>query len=111
MRIQLGLFVLLGAILGWSCSEKPGGNRDAFSQEDFATDNYLAYHDSLVHAWNLMMSDDNEKLAALHTLLEELRASGQSEDMNQLSAFDERLSQLHRIRYTQKSMGNADVIE
>jgi hypothetical protein len=111
MRIQFGLIVLLGAFLGWGCSGKKGNQRETFSQEDFVTDNYLAYQDSLVHAWNLMMSDDNEKLAALHTLLEELKSTGTSDFQPHLAKFDERLSQLHRIRYTQKSMANGDVIE
>ena len=111
MRIQSAIFVLLAALAGWSCSNTRGNDRETFSQEDFVTENYLAYQDSLIHAWNLMMSDDNDKLSALHALLEELRNAGQADNQHLLFRFDERLQQLHRIRYTQKSMANSDVIE
>lgn len=109
MRIQSCLFLV--SVIGWSCANNRSGDHEAFSQEDFVTENYLAYQDSLVHAWNLMISDDNEKLSALHALLEELRSTEQTSTQLSLVRFDERLQQLHRIRYTQKSMANNDVIE
>ena len=110
MRIQSGIFVVLASSIGWGCANNREDDKRAFSQADFVTENYLDYQDSLVNAWNLMISDDNEKLSALHALLEELRSAEQSENQL-LVSFDERLDQLHRIRYTQKSMANADVIE
>jgi hypothetical protein len=110
MRIQSCIFVVLAASIGWSCTNHRGDGNRAFSQADFVTESYLAYQDSLVNAWNLMITDDNEKLSTLHVLLEELRSAEQSENQ-QLVRFDDRLDQLHRIRYTQKSMANADVIE
>jgi hypothetical protein len=99
------------SLIGWGCNNNRHDDRAAFSQEDFVTENYLAYQDSLVQAWNLMMSDDNEKLSALHALLQELRNAEPTEDQYLLARYDQRLQQLHRIRYTQKSMANADVIE
>lgn len=111
MRIQFSILVLLSSVIGWGCANEQGKNRASFSREDFVTENYLAYQDSLVQAWNLMMSDDNEKLTALHKLIEELRLADNSDNQNQLTRFEEQLEQLHRIRYTQNSMSNADVIE
>ncbi|MGC3947272.1 MAG: hypothetical protein QM762_22620 [Chryseolinea sp.] len=102
---------LIVSVMTISCSTRQGDDRAAFSREDFITENYLAYQDSLVHAWNLMMSDDNEKLAGLHLLISELRSVNVSEDQSTLQKFDDRLRQLRHIRYTQKSMANSDVIE
>ena len=109
MRTQIGILILLLSLVSWQCSRRNDGKTD-YTQEDFITASYLDYQDSLVNSWNLMISDDNEKLAALHQLLAELRAV-EVENQPQLIRFENRLAQLRRIRYTQKSMSNADVIE
>jgi hypothetical protein len=109
MRTQISILILLLSLVSWKCSRRNDGKTD-YTQEDFITASYLDYQDSLVHAWNLMINDDNEKLAALHQLLAELRTVDQ-ENKAQLIRYENRLEQLHRIRYTQKSMSNADVIE
>jgi hypothetical protein len=112
MRIPIGILaLLLLSLTGWRCSRERGDGKTAYTEEDFVTGNYLDYQDSLVHAWNMMMSDDNDKLSALQQLLVELHKVDPAENQNQLSRFENRLDQLHRIRYTQKSMSNNDVIE
>lgn len=110
MRVLTGVLSLLTTLAFWQCT-RPDGERVLYSTEDFVTENYLAYQDSLVHAWNMMISDDNDKLTSLHELLSEMRNAGEVGNAHLLLKFEERLSQLHRIRYTQKSMSNADVIE
>lgn len=110
MRISALLLLFSVAALSWQCGGKRTGHNTPYSQEDYVTERYLAYQDSLVQAWNMMMSDDDEKFASLHELLTRLQAQGAASPLS-LTRFEERLAQLHRIRYTQKSMGNADVIE
>jgi hypothetical protein len=56
-----------------------------------------------------MINDDNQKLDAMHHLIHELSVS-QPEKAEELKSLEERLSQLMRIRYTQKSLSNADVV-
>ncbi|MEO5979949.1 MAG: hypothetical protein ABIS36_12760 [Chryseolinea sp.] len=73
-------------------------------------DSLAAYQDSLVQAWNIMISDDNQKINAMQTLLHELESTS-IDDRDKLERFGQQLEQLGRLRYTQKSMSNADVIE
>jgi hypothetical protein len=57
-----------------------------------------------------MINDDNQKLEAMHGLLHELIVSA-STDAELLKSYQERLFQLKRLRYTQKTMSNNDVVE
>jgi hypothetical protein len=57
-----------------------------------------------------MINDDNQKIKCMHNLLHELIATS-ADERDKLAQFEEQLDQLARLRYTQKSMGNADVIE
>ena len=102
--------LILATFAAFSCSTRQRES-EAFSQEDFVTESYLAYQDSMVQSWNMMISDDNEKLASLQSLVDELQKVEHSEDQPSLEKFEQRLRQLHHIRYTQKSMANMDVIE
>jgi len=111
MRNCLGILTVLLSLTSWQCSREQSHGDIAYSEEDFVTDSYLSYQDSLVHAWNQMVRDDNEKLTALQQLLIELRNIQAGENQAQLIRLESRLTQLHRIRYTQKSMANPDVIE
>ncbi|HTE33964.1 MAG TPA: LemA family protein [Chryseolinea sp.] len=112
MRIYLpGLLAFFCALSLLSCNSAYDSNADlSFSKEDSVTDHYLAYQDSLLLSWNVMINDDNQKLKAMHNLLHELMATSH-EDHEELDSFEEQLDQLVRLRYTQKSMGNSDVIE
>ncbi|MEJ1239405.1 hypothetical protein WBG78_14815 [Chryseolinea sp. T2] len=102
--------LLFTIIIAFSCTTRQREGA-AFSKEDFVTESYLAYQDSMIQSWNMMISDDNEKLASLHSLVQELQKAEQAEEQPELEKFEERLGQLRRIRYTQKSMANMDVIE
>jgi hypothetical protein len=57
-----------------------------------------------------MINDDNQKIKSMHDLLHELLIIT-TDERDQLTKYEEQLDQLIRLRYTQKSMGNADVIE
>lgn len=81
-----------------------------FTKADSLTEIYLTLHDSLLQTWNVMINDDNQKIKAMHNLLHELMVT-HPEELEIYTAYKQRLDQLTRLRYTQKSMMNADVIE
>lgn len=94
-----------------SCSEKRADSPDAaFTKADSLTDRYLAFQDSMLQSWNVMINDDNQKIRSMHNLLHELLVIS-TDERDQITKYEEQLEQLIRLRYTQKSMGNADVVE
>ena len=104
------LLVFFTGIILINCGEKKASDPPSFTRADSLTEYYLRLHDSLHHTWNVMINDDNNKLKAMQNLLHELRVS-HPEDAERLSSFEDRLDQLQRMRYTQKSMSNSDVVE
>jgi len=103
--------VSFSVVVLMSCGEKKADNNSAtFTKADSVTDRYLAFQDSLLQSWNVMINDDNQKIKAMHNLLHELLITS-TDERDQLTKYEERLEQLLRLRYTQKSMGNSDVIE
>ena len=99
-----------GAVL-LNCSSKPQSSEEtAFTKQDSVTDTYLAYQDSILWAWNVMINDDNQKIKAMHNLLHELNVTN-PDDKEAFQQFEERLEQLSALRYNQKSIANADVVE
>jgi hypothetical protein len=104
--IILGLY---GPLL-LSCGSPPAPPvRVNFTKADSLTEHYLSLHDSIHRVWNVMINDDNQKIAAMENLLHELIVS-HPEEKDRLKSMHERLDQLMRIRYTQKSMANLDVV-
>jgi len=110
-KIVAGLIIsICGAVL-MSCGEKTANGPDStFTKADSVTDRYLAFQDSMLRSWNVMINDDNQKIKSMHDLLHELLIIS-SDERDQLTKYEEQLDQLTRLRYTQKSMGNADVVE
>ncbi len=94
----------------FSCGEKPDGRPMHFTKTDSLTETYLALQDSLLQSWNVMIMDDNQKIDAMLNLIHELTVSG-SADPEQMKSYRERIEQLRRLRYTQKTMANMHVIE
>ncbi len=91
---------------GKNSAEKKGD----FTKIDSLTENYLTLQDSMLHSWNVMAKDENEKIRSMHKLLHSLLAS-QHYDKDQLVSLEQRLDQLERIRFTQKTMSNPHVVE
>jgi hypothetical protein len=110
-KIVAGLVVSTCSIVVMSCGEKRADFSDAtFTKADSLTDRYLAFQDSMLLSWNVMINDDNQKIRSMHNLLHELLVISVDE-RDQITKYEEQLEQLIRLRYTQKSMGNADVVE
>ena len=110
-KIVAGLIIsICGAVL-MSCGEKTANGPDStFTKADSVTDRYLAFQDSMLRSWNVMINDDNQKIKAMHNLLHELMITSSHQD-DQLDAYEEQLEHLIDLRYNQKSMANEDLIE
>lgn len=94
-----------------SCKEQKSTSAEVhFTKEDSITDRYLVLQDSLLYVWNLMINDDNQKLKAMSNVLHELLV-GKQANKEEVEVLQKRLEQLTRIRFTQKTMSNPDVIE
>lgn len=91
-------------------SPQPRENTTSFTKIDSLTETYLILQDSLLHAWNVMVWDEQEKTKAMHGLLH-LMHDQEGFDDQQLITLEQRLGQLDRIRFTQKSLANSYVIE
>lgn len=93
------------------CGNKPEAQEEmSYTHADSITEVYLMLQDSLHYTWNMMLSDDNEKLKAMKGLVHEMRIGTQFTP-EKLAILDERIDQLIKIRYTTKTMSNADVVE
>ncbi len=93
------------------CGSKPDAPEEmGYTRADSITEIYLMLQDSLHDTWNMMLSDDNEKIKAMKGLVHEMRIGTQFTP-EKLAALDERIDQLIKIRYTTKTMSNADVVE
>jgi|SRR5688572_860137 len=112
MRTLLfGINLSICSFLLWNCGNKADTTQETtFTHQDSLTEHYLSLQDSLLKAWNMMIHDDNEKIKTMHSLLHELAVSNPPQ-REQLQVFEERLDQLVRSRYTQKTMENGHIIE
>lgn len=80
-----------------------------YTQIDSLTDTYLNLQDSLLITWNMMVKDENEKLRSMHELLQNMTTAGFNK--SQVEPLTERLEQVERIRFNQKTMSNPHVVE
>ncbi|NJM26631.1 MAG: hypothetical protein HC859_15305 [Bacteroidia bacterium] len=94
-----------------SCNKKPAtADSPEFTKIDSLTETYLEFQDSLLIAWNHMINDDNDKITAMRNLLHELTVTNQF-NKEELAHLEERLHNLSRFRYTQKSIGHEGLVE
>lgn len=104
--------IITGALLvSWSCHRQDTRrDKTSFTKVDSLTETYLTLQDSLLHAWNVMAWDEKEKIKAMHNLIHLMHEQDEFDD-EQLISLEQRLDQLNRIRYTQKTVANAYLIE
>ena len=93
-----------------SCGNKNKTETTAFTRTDSLTEIYLTLQDGLLDSWNTMIQDDNHKIKIMKNLFHELQVCGQF-DPEILKGLQQRLEQLQHIRYSAKTMWNADIIE
>ncbi|MDH4089810.1 MAG: hypothetical protein OEV74_14045 [Cyclobacteriaceae bacterium] len=111
MKYFASLFILLCAIALVNCGkQKPDAVQTEFTKADSLMDCYLAYQDSILQSWNVMINDDNQKINSMHNLLHELFMTA-AYDRDLLRTYEGQLDHLAGLRYTQLTMGNVDVVE
>jgi hypothetical protein len=94
-----------------NCGKSDDGHwHSHFTKADSLADLYLELQDTLHVQWNMMINDDNQKIKAMHNLLHELMVSNPGEQ-DVYANYEDRLEQLRRMRFTQKSMANVHVVE
>jgi septal ring factor EnvC (AmiA/AmiB activator) len=106
-----GVLISCFGVLTMNCTQ-PASTTDetAFTKEDSVVDHYLAYQDSILQVWNVMINDDNQKISAMRSLLHELSVSNPEHGEN-FASYEERLNNLHSLRYDQRSIANKDIVE
>src|SRR5689334_21370117 len=109
---QLAGFILaLSAVALCHCGKKEQHSSGSnFTKADSLMETYLSLEDSIHEVWNIMINDDNKKISSMNNLLHELELTSGNEQST-IRAYEERLEQLQRLRYNQKSMANAELIE
>lgn len=112
MTRKLPHFILAGllACLLACTNRQPRQEKTSFTKVDSLTETYLMLQDSLLHAWNVMAWDEKEKTKAMHNVIH-LMEEDRGFDSKTLVTLEQRLDQLDRIRFTQKSLANGYVIE
>lgn len=106
-----GLILAFTALALCYCGKKEQPDATAnFTKADSLMDTYLSLQDSIHEVWNVMINDDNKKILSMRNLLHELETTS-SGDQDAIDSYEERLGELERLRYTQKSMANSEVIE
>ena len=104
------LFICCAA--GWaSCNNRTSAlERNNYTHIDSLTDTYLNLQDSLLIAWNVMAKDENEKLRSIHEVLQAM-SSSDSFNKNLVASLEQRLEQVKRIRFNQKTIANPHLVE
>lgn len=111
IKIAPYIVLITSSILLFSCNNQPANReKTTFTKVDSLTESYLILQDSLLHAWNVMAWDEKEKTKAMHGLIHLMHQQEEFDDQ-QLITLEQRLDQLDRIRFTQKSLANNYVIE
>jgi len=81
-----------------------------FSRADSLTDAYLVLSDSLLLSWNRIVSAEMDKSRALQEIINDLdNASLLSEELRE--SLQVRMEQLEKIRFTQETVGDEQVVE
>lgn len=109
MKTNLLLVCLASAAFCIRCSNTTTTERTRFTKADSLTETYLSLQDSIHHAWNMVMKDENERLKSLQATLAHLQTSLQENE--QIRSLHEQLEQLKRMRITPKTLSNPHVIQ
>ncbi len=111
-RENLILLLFICCAAGWaSCNNRTSAlERNNYTHIDTLTDTYLNLQDSLLIAWNVMAKDENEKLRSIHEVLQAMSSSDLF-NKNLVASLEQRLEQVKRIRFNQKTIANPHVVE
>jgi hypothetical protein len=102
---------LFGSMILMSCGRSATSNeKTTFTHIDSLTDTYLTLQDTLLHSWNMLVKDEQEKVEAMDNAVHQILKMAMPEQ-SQLAGLESRLHQLKQIHITQKSLTNSDVVE
>jgi hypothetical protein len=107
-RIHSFTFSLLTVAL-FSCGRSATSNeKTSFSKADSLTEKYLSLQDTLLHVWNKLVHDENQKITAIENVLAELNKQSA---LTSLGSLETRFNQIKEWRITHKTLSNHDVLE
>lgn len=115
MKVLIGKYSAFGFLLGsfafMSCGRSATSNeKTTFTHIDSLTETYLSLQDTLLHSWNVLIRDEQEKMSSVHAAIDHLKKLTLP-DPAQLSSLGSRFEQLKQIHLTQKTLSNQYVIE
>lgn len=114
MRILKNAFALaIGLCLLASCSENDHKGKDESANgasTDSLREELLVLNDSIDKAWEVMIADDDEKLAEISRLLKELEYTGQT-NLPIKTALDSMVNRVRKMRYSRMGMADSDAID
>jgi hypothetical protein len=100
-----------GLILAASCSgSRKESVQTTFTSADSLTDRLLQLQDSVLYAWNVLVSDDNRKFRTIHELLHRMMTLGYH-DQETLIALEQRLNAVSSFSLTQESIDDPALVE
>jgi hypothetical protein len=103
--------LLVGSFALLSCGRSATSNeKTTFTHIDSLTDTYLSLQDTLLHSWNVLIIDEQEKMNSVNAALDHLKKLTLP-DPSQLASLGTRFEQLKQIHLTQKTLSNQYVIE
>jgi hypothetical protein len=111
VKICSFLVLAVGATTLISCGHSTSSNeRTTFTREDSLTETYLSLQDTLLHSWNLLIKDEQEKMDAVNATIHQLKQLSLP-NPSQLTSVAGRFEQLKSLHITQKSLSNQYVVE
>lgn len=109
-RARIIIFMIwIFAIIVMSCDPKKQDSSDA-DRHDSLLVKYTALEDSVDNAWQIMITDDDDKLLLMKRLLLEVSYTN-NYDKNRFRELNDLIDQLSLMRYNQKSMSNSVLID
>jgi hypothetical protein len=105
----IGLAVL--AAIACACSTSNSiHEHTTFSKADSLTDAYLVLSDSVLQSWNRILSNEIDKSRSLQEIITDLdNASLLSDELRE--SFQVRMEQLEKIRFTQATIEDPQIVE
>ncbi|HMJ68700.1 MAG TPA: hypothetical protein VK508_07385 [Cyclobacteriaceae bacterium] len=100
------------AALACACSSTTSSIHEhtTFSKADSLTDAYLVLSDSLLQSWNRIVGNEMDKTRTLEDLISDLDNAQLLSDEARES-FQVRIEQLEKIRFTQQTIGDTQIVE
>jgi len=112
-HFKLVFFFLLpigGAMLTSCGRHATSSERTTFTQGDSLTETYLVLQDTLLHTWNLVIREEEEKRETMDKVIQHLLKMSAG-DRTQLTSLATRFEQLNRLHITPKTLTNHYVVE